>query len=176
MPRSGGTFGAGMMRKVKQLWMAGSCVVLLLGTICFVNGANDPFFALAVANEDSGGQSVVLLAPVLLMGMLFVSLRQGIEPLSFAIGLGLQSVGLVLGFAGLYSAYGLLGAPAPVDRATSLYFSVVTWTTLGYGDLQPAENMHLIAAFEALLGYVYLGLLVGAVVVQVISNSVRDDK
>lgn len=43
----------------------------------------------------------------------------------------------------------------------ALYFSVVTWTTLGYGDFKPLPDYRLFAALEALLGYVYMGLIVG---------------
>lgn len=50
------------------------------------------------------------------------------------------------------------------DLADTIYFSVVTFTTLGYGDFQPSSGMRGLAAVEALLGYVYLGFLVGAAV------------
>lgn len=43
---------------------------------------------------------------------------------------------------------------------TSLYFSMVTWTTLGYGDFAPNEAARFYAAFEALIGYLYLGVFV----------------
>ena len=45
---------------------------------------------------------------------------------------------------------------------TAIYFSVVTFTTLGYGDYQPLPRMRLVAAAQALLGYVFLGFVVGA--------------
>ncbi len=53
-----------------------------------------------------------------------------------------------------------------LDRAfgSSLYFSMVTFTTLGYGDFQPVPRMRLIASFEALIGYAFLGLLVGLLI------------
>ena len=47
---------------------------------------------------------------------------------------------------------------------TGFYFSIVTFTTLGYGDMQPRPEMRLYAAFEALLGYLYLGLIVGSAI------------
>ena len=47
------------------------------------------------------------------------------------------------------------------EFSTSLYFSIVTWTTLGYGDLKPLEDFRLLAAVEALMGYVYMAILVG---------------
>lgn len=43
----------------------------------------------------------------------------------------------------------------------ALYFSVVTWTTLGYGDFQPTEAARGWAAFEASLGYVVTAIFVG---------------
>jgi hypothetical protein len=45
---------------------------------------------------------------------------------------------------------------------TSLYFSVVTFTTLGYGDMQPTGWMRGVAGFEALCG---AGLMAAFVVV-----------
>lgn len=56
---------------------------------------------------------------------------------------------------------GALYGQTQQDFATTLYFSVVTFTTLGYGDLHPSPALRSLAATEALIGYVYLGLLVG---------------
>ncbi|MDM8559698.1 potassium channel family protein [Candidatus Parabeggiatoa sp. HSG14] len=43
----------------------------------------------------------------------------------------------------------------------SLYFSIITWTTVGYGDFTPIPALWLIAAMEAVMGYVYMALLIG---------------
>ena len=43
----------------------------------------------------------------------------------------------------------------------AMYFSVLTFTTLGYGDIRPEAPYRIAAALEALYGYVFLGLLVG---------------
>lgn len=40
------------------------------------------------------------------------------------------------------------------------YYSVLTWTSLGYADLVPKAEMRLVTASQAITGYVYLGLLV----------------
>jgi voltage-gated potassium channel Kch len=42
----------------------------------------------------------------------------------------------------------------------SLYFSVVTFTTLGYGDISPVGVARFIAAFEAFLGSFTMALFV----------------
>lgn len=79
----------------------------------------------------------------------------------------LQATLLVLVFATIHHAFGMnppagsAAAAAPVDFATSLYFSIVTWTTLGYGDVTAAPPLRLLAGMEAAVGYVYFGLIVG---------------
>jgi hypothetical protein len=42
-----------------------------------------------------------------------------------------------------------------------LYFSVVTFTTLGYGDYVPAGISQGISAFQALLGFGYFAFVIG---------------
>lgn len=58
------------------------------------------------------------------------------------------------------------GQTVALDRRVSsaLYFSTVTFTTLGYGDFQPVPRLRLIAGFQALMGYLFLGLLVGSAI------------
>lgn len=78
-----------------------------------------------------------------------------------------QVILLVLLFAALHRGFGLQTAAAELapilDWDIALYFSLVTWTTLGYGDLQPMRELQLLAALEAFLGYTYLGLIVGLI-------------
>ena len=47
------------------------------------------------------------------------------------------------------------------DGPGALYFSIVTWTTLGYGDFTPPPELRLVAAIQALVGYLFFGLSVG---------------
>ena len=44
------------------------------------------------------------------------------------------------------------------DPATSLYFALVTYTTLGYGDIVMAENIRLYGALAAVTGLLGFGL------------------
>ena len=73
---------------------------------------------------------------------------------------------LIVQFAFLYRWTGLvdpLGNPSDSIR-DALYFSTVTWTTLGYGDFLPGPEARHIVVVEALLGYVMMALLVAAFV------------
>ena len=69
-------------------------------------------------------------------------------------------------FADLYRWDGISdGTTSPIhDLGTCIYFSVITITTVGFGDLHPlAEGLsRAITSIEALSGYLILGLLVGS--------------
>jgi len=72
---------------------------------------------------------------------------------------------LIYAYTRLYQLEGLIHNGEVVHSfKTSLYFSVVTLTTLGYGDYQPTENVQLWAAAQALYGYICLAILVGLVI------------
>ncbi len=59
----------------------------------------------------------------------------------------------------------LNGAPDPPSASDLLYFSVITITTVGYGDITPAsESARAVAVTEALVGQLYLVSVVAAVV------------
>ncbi|MBT4044247.1 MAG: hypothetical protein HOK21_03255 [Rhodospirillaceae bacterium] len=85
----------------------------------------------------------------------------------------LVSISVILSCALLYFAFGITDHAGIVifDPATGLaensmsflnvlYFSVVTFTTLGYGDMSPIGITRLIAASEAFLGAFVLALFV----------------
>ena len=76
------------------------------------------------------------------------------------ISLIMHIITLIFVFAGIYRGFGLEGLPT-IEPDVALYFSIVTWTTLGYGDFRPAPDLQLLAALEAGLGYIFLGLTVG---------------
>jgi hypothetical protein len=76
----------------------------------------------------------------------------------------LHSLILMTVFAGIYLGHGLLynlSAAKTLDRSSALYFSIITWTTVGYGDFTPAPDLRLIAALESLIGYMFFGVAVG---------------
>jgi voltage-gated potassium channel Kch len=70
--------------------------------------------------------------------------------------------GIVIAYAFSYRVLGMFdGNQRVTDAATALYFSVVTWTTLGYGDVRPTPEVRLLAASEALIGYIAMAVFVG---------------
>lgn len=75
----------------------------------------------------------------------------GEKPLRVAMFSGV----IVLSYAGIYDACHVL---AEEGFRTALYFSLVTFSTLGYGDLVPTAGFRLFAASEAIAGLVLSGL------------------
>lgn len=62
-------------------------------------------------------------------------------------------------WAGVYLLVGVIQ-----KTETALYFSMVTFTTLGYGDVVIDERWRLMAAFEAANGIIIFGLTTAVVV------------
>jgi hypothetical protein len=76
-------------------------------------------------------------------------------------------IALIIWCGNLYTKYGIVDTSGNViyDFRTCLYFSAVTFTTLGYGDFQPTEYIRILAAFEAFMGYLFLGALIATFIV-----------
>jgi len=75
----------------------------------------------------------------------------------------INGVALIVTFALLFDSAGIVpsGETTSVDdRRDLIYFSVVTFTTLGYGDFTPQPPARLLAALEAIGGYFYLGIVI----------------
>jgi hypothetical protein len=70
---------------------------------------------------------------------------------------------LMFGFGAAYSHWPHLTATTPAmdpTRFTPYYFSIVTYTTLGFGDVRPNSLAgEILVCIEVIFGYVTLGLL-----------------
>jgi hypothetical protein len=87
---------------------------------------------------------LAVLSIYLLVGLLFANVHQ---------------------IAAAFHANYLNGAGQPPDSSDLLYFSVITMTTVGYGDLTPASlAARAIAVVEAITGQLYLVSVVAIVV------------
>ena len=77
----------------------------------------------------------------------------------------LIAVAFTLGFLTIesHNSVDFFGSPQPTT--SFMYFSLVTITTLGYGDLAPVDEMgRLLATIEAVIGQVYLVTFVAMIV------------
>jgi hypothetical protein len=73
---------------------------------------------------------------------------------------------MIIGFAIAYCRTGLIDTANNSqvnDPNISLYFSIVTWTTLGYGDFRPTPAARPFAAAEAIVGYLAMVMAIGYV-------------
>jgi hypothetical protein len=90
---------------------------------------------------------------------------QGPERIRLELGMVALEVSLlILAFAGMYQKLGIVdttqdGSPVVHNLLSSIYYSLVTFTTLGYGDFQPTPGARPIAALQAVTGYIILGVL-----------------
>ena len=69
--------------------------------------------------------------------------------------------GVIIGYAEAYRYAGIEGAATVADY---LYFSVVTFTTVGYGDFVPTGLNRMMAASEALIGFLFAPIFVAQLV------------
>ncbi|NBB80600.1 MAG: hypothetical protein GVY36_14340 [Verrucomicrobia bacterium] len=55
------------------------------------------------------------------------------------------------------------GKKEEIGVLDAFYFSVTTWTTLGYGDFLPGERMRHITSIQAIYGQVSMGVWIAAI-------------
>lgn len=68
-------------------------------------------------------------------------------------------------FCSFYMLFGVDkdGANIHWSSYESLYLSITSWTTLGYGDLKPLGPYRIVGAWQGLVGYLSVGLIVAVV-------------
>lgn len=91
--------------------------------------------------------------------------RMGFRALQIDI---VNYVAFAMMFAAAYRAVpGQFGPSQPDSFASALYFSIVTMTTLGFGDIAPLTGCaRILVAFEALFGIFMLAILLGVLLGQ----------
>jgi len=71
----------------------------------------------------------------------------------------ISTILMICVFALWYRIYGLTQEFNALD---ALYFSAVTFSTLGFGDFTPKPYAQVFAAIQAIIGNLHLGFIVGA--------------
>jgi Ion channel len=85
-------------------------------------------------------------------------------------------VAAILAYANIYRELGLTEDKVTVtDVRDFVYFSIVTWTTVGYGDLVPARASRLFAASEGLFGYISMALFLALIFHVISARMPKDD-
>ncbi|WP_372574136.1 potassium channel family protein [Ruegeria jejuensis] len=155
----------------EQITLANEFRRTLLGAAAMVFVSSAAFYFLSHLDEKQAGNAfgnvatiglaIWLLVQIWLHAVLVESPRRQL------IIMGISFIQVVpFLFAAVYGAFGyndlcVIGAEKPSDM---LYFSYVTFTTVGYGDLQPVGLCRTVAVAEAVTGYVLLGLFVAATI------------
>jgi hypothetical protein len=111
----------------------------------------------------------VLAAPIVVLNNI---LRHAVVNVETILG-AISAYALIgIAFAAVYSCLNLIdppffAQPGPHDGVAFLYFSFVTITTLGFGDLTPIQNAgRVLVSLEALIGQIFLVTLVARLVSQ----------
>lgn len=110
------------------------------------------------------GSLLTLLVTSMYYGITFFRSNEPIKKFAYFLILMFLIIGY---FALVYKAFGIIDTytnePIQPDWLNSIYFSVVTWTTLGYGDFKPTNELKVWVMAEALMGYIFMGIVVAKV-------------
>jgi voltage-gated potassium channel len=131
------------------------------------------FVQAIIGREGNDGTGYLMFVLVLIAPLVILSriLRHDIISMETILGALCVYVLLGIGFAGIYAGIndierlGFFAQPGPKNNVDFLYFSFITLTTVGYGDLTPGTDAgRVIVTFEALIGQVFLVTLVARLV------------
>jgi len=126
-----------------------------------------------VGRQGNDGSGYVMFVLVLIAPLVILSRIMRHEVIGMETIMGALCVYVLLGiaFAGIYAGIndferlGFFAQPGPKTNVDFLYFSFITQTTVGYGDLTPGTDAgRVIVTFEALIGQVFLVTLVARLV------------
>lgn len=133
--------------------------------LCIVLFSESYLATRGVLDQDVSIVAAIMFSVIALTFILWVillppfTLGKDINALRF-FGNTIISTTLLVGVFSLwYRTYGIEPKGSPLD---TLYFSAVTFSTLGFGDFSPEPKAQVFAAIQAILGNLHLGFIVGA--------------
>jgi len=93
-----------------------------------------------------------------------------VDPARLLFDTVVSTIYMIAVFSLWYRIFGIAPEHSALD---TLYFSAVTFSTLGYGDFKPMPSAQAFAAIQAILGNLHLGMIVGATFAATQKNSVK---
>jgi hypothetical protein len=127
------------------------------------------FFFIAYKKEGvelgSVDMLVILFFIVTILIMVLIGLTRPDNPSTYILKVIIDWYGVVLLFVFLFSLYyfvceALVGADGVTPQnklQTCCYFSCVTFTGLGYGDVVALPEFRMVAAMQTIIGYICMG-------------------
>jgi hypothetical protein len=109
---------------------------------------------------------LLVLLIIVVTSILSLTLAKSGKVVLAIVSFGIHVILLIFGFGVTYHrSKGIMhsGGDFEVKDLDYYYFSIVTWTTLGYGDFKPSESLRFVAALEAFMGFIYMGLFLALV-------------
>ncbi|QDA31966.1 hypothetical protein FH039_10600 [Thermococcus indicus] len=92
---------------------------------------------------------------IMIIGMLYTTVSPKVDPIIARPGILLSNGTAITPTGGIGNCLGTL--------LNALYYSLVTFTTLGYGDMHPTGWLKALSAIEALTGAVFMALIVAVI-------------
>jgi Ion channel len=154
-------------RLVARAAAAAAALVAIAAVVYFAVDGTVPVLLAAITSG-----LLVAFAPLVIAGAIVRDVRRegAVELPTLS---GVLSIYLLVGmfFSFLYAAVqaagdgGFFAQVADPERSDFLYFSYITQSTTGYGDLTPAADLgRMLAVAEALFGQIYLVTIVALIV------------
>ena len=162
----------------RRLRIAGTFVALLVAAAVIAATLTEDSTRVQGVAALANALLVAAAPPAVVVGLLRQLRRTGTITVTMVGGVLCLYLMLGLFFAFAFVAAQNLGGGAffssgeRVNAPTSVYFSFVTMTTVGYGDYTARTNLgHTMSVTEALIGQIYLVTVVAAMVSRLVPRS-----
>ncbi len=104
---------------------------------------------------------LVVSSLIVVIGVVHAFFQENVKPFATVIVMLGHAALIILVYAAIYRMLPYSGEDCQVGGGNDFYFSMVTFTTLGYGDCAPTGPTRFFAAFQAVVSYLFIGIVAG---------------